>query len=204
MSYPAAPWRLKGYGLQTLHLVDIDRIRHLVPVHLQIFSCFPGKTLGSIYIGRYEAESTLHYSELIAVPALIHHHGKLGVWISHIYVDNPDSVAGGREIWGLPKQMAEFHWEGTTAVVVKQDDRPFCQMRSSWQLPEIGHPIQVPAFSFVNHQLSQFSGKGEVRWRGGGVDLQIPGESQLKDLGEPFGAIQLSALDLRVEPPVQV
>jgi acetoacetate decarboxylase len=204
MSYPAAPWRLKGYGLQTLHLVDIDRIRHLVPAHLKIFSCFPGKTLGSLYVGRYEAESTLHYSELIAVPALIHHQGKVGVWISHIYVDNPDSVVGGREIWGLPKERAEFHWEGTTAVTVRQDDRTLCQLRSTWQLPEIGHPIQVPAFSLVNQQLAHFSGRGKVKWQWAGIDLHIAPPSSLASLawGQPWLTIQLSALDLNVGHPV--
>jgi acetoacetate decarboxylase len=203
MSYPPAPWRLQGYGLQTLHLMDIDRVRHLVPAHLQIFSCLPGKTLGSLYVGRYEAESTLNYSELIVVPALIHNQGKVGVWISHIYVDNPDSIVGGREIWGLPKEMAEFEWEDKKAIV-RQGDRALCELRSSWQLPGIEHPIQVPAFSLVNQQLSAFSGKGKVKWQGAGVDLQIPAESPLPDLGRAWGAVRLSALDLQVESPVQV
>jgi acetoacetate decarboxylase len=203
MSYPPAPWRLQGYGLQTLHLMDIDRVRHLVPAHLQIFSCLPGKTLGSLYVGRYEAESTLNYSELIVVPALIHNQGKVGVWISHIYVDNPDSIVGGREIWGLPKEMAEFGWEDKKAIV-RQGDRLLCELRSSWQLPGIEHLIQVPAFSLVNQQLSAFSGKGKVKWQGAGVDLQIPAESPLPDLGRAWGAVRLSALDLQVESPVQV
>jgi acetoacetate decarboxylase len=204
MSHPPAPWRLQGYGLLTLHLTDIDRVRPLVPAHLQIFSCFPGKTLGCVYVGRYEAESTLYYSELIVVPALIHHQGKLGVWISHIYVDNPDSVAGGREIWGLPKEMAEFVWESGTTVTVSQSDRPLCALRSLWQLPGIKHPIQAPAFTLVNQQLSLFSGKGKVKWQGAGVELQIPTRSPLPDLGRAWGAVRLSALDLRVESPARV
>jgi acetoacetate decarboxylase len=32
-------------------------------------------------------------------------------------VDNPDSVAGGREIWGLPKELAEFSWLGGDRVL---------------------------------------------------------------------------------------
>jgi hypothetical protein len=204
MSHPLAPWQLQGYGLLTLHLVDIDRVRPLVPASLQIFSCFPGKTLGGVYVGRYEAESTLHYSELIAVPALVHHQGKLGVWISHIYVDHPDSVAGGREIWGLPKEMAEFAWEDGAAVSVRQGDRTLCELRLSWQLPGIEHPVQAPAFTLVNQQLALFSGKGKVKWQGAGVALQIPAGSPLQNLGKPRGAVRLSALDLRVESPVKV
>jgi acetoacetate decarboxylase len=204
MIYPPAPWRLKGNGLQTLHLVDIDRIRPFVPAHLKIFSCFPGKTLGGIYVGIYEEGSTLQYSELIAVPALIQEQGRIGVWISHIYVDNPDSVAGGREIWGLPKELAQFTWEGA-GVIVRQDDRPLCRLRSAWQLPAIEHPVQVPAFSLIN-RLSHFAGKGKVRWQGAGVELYIPPASPLAalGLGQPLLGVRLSALDLSVESPTIV
>jgi acetoacetate decarboxylase len=205
MPYPPAPWRLKGYGLQTLHLVDIDRVRPFVPAHLKVLSCFPGKTLGSIYVGIYEDGATLQYSELIAAPALILERGKIGAWISHINVDNPDSVVGGREIWGLPKELAQFTWEGA-GVVVTQSDRPLCRLRSNWQLPAIEHPIQVPAFSFVDQQLSHFTGKGKIRWQAAGVELQIPSTSPLAalGLGQPLVGVRLSALDLSVERPTIV
>ncbi len=153
MTYPQAPWKLKGHGFLALHWVDIDRVRPFIPQHLQIFSFFPGKTLGGVFIGSYEDGSTLRYSELIAVPALIHYQGKIGTWISHIYVDNPDSVAGGRAIWGLPKEMAQFEWETPSSVTVQQGDRPLCNFRSHWNLSGIEHPIQVPAFSLLNSQL---------------------------------------------------
>jgi acetoacetate decarboxylase len=45
----------------------------------------------------------LEYNELIIIAAVLGYKGKFGAWISHIYVDNPDSVAGGREIWGYLK-----------------------------------------------------------------------------------------------------
>jgi acetoacetate decarboxylase len=204
MAYPPAPWRLKGYGLQTLHLVDIDRVRPIVPAHLQILSCFPGKTLGSVYVGQYEEGSTLSYSELIAAPALIYHQGKVGAWISHIYVDNPDSVAGGREIWGLPKELAQFAWEGRSQVSVKQGDHPLCDWRSTWQLPAIEHPIQVPAFGLPQGQVAHFSGRGKVKWQWAGIDLQIAPTSPFASLEwrPPWMTIQLRALDLNVKPPV--
>jgi len=204
MNYPPAPWQLKGRGFLTLYWVEIDRVRPLIPKQLQIFSFFPGKTLGGVYVGSYEDGSTLRYSELIGVAALIYHRGKIGAWISHIYVDNPDSVAGGRAIWGLPKEIAQFEWESkASAVTVKQGDRPLCHLQSYWQLPGIEHPVQVPAHSLLNSQLVHFNGQGKLKWHWAGVDIQIPAESAIADLGlgQPWLTVLLSSLALSVNAP---
>lgn len=203
MTYPQAPWKLKGHGFLSLHWVEIDRVRPLIPKNLQIFSFFPGKTLGGVYVGSYEDGSTLRYSELIGVPALIHHQGKIGAWISHIYVDNPDSMAGGRDIWGLPKEMAQFEWETASSVTVQQGDRPLCRLRSHWNLSGIEHPIQIPAFSLLNAQLVQFNGQGNLKWHWAGVDVNIPADSPIADLGlgQPWATILLSSLDLGIPAP---
>jgi acetoacetate decarboxylase len=58
----------------------------------------------------------LEYSELIVIAGLVRYSGQIGGWVSHIYVDNADSVAGGRNIWGLPKELAEFIWEKNTSA----------------------------------------------------------------------------------------
>jgi hypothetical protein len=127
MTYPPAPWNLKGYAFQTLQLVDIEQASKFIPSELEIVSLLPGKTLGSIYISAYERGSLLKYNELIVVPGFVGYQGKFGGWISHIYVDNPDSVAGGREIWGLPKEMAEFSWSNGS-VRVSQNNRELCSL----------------------------------------------------------------------------
>lgn len=38
MSYPPAPWKLQGYAIASLHLLNIDRVRHLIPSELEIIS----------------------------------------------------------------------------------------------------------------------------------------------------------------------
>jgi acetoacetate decarboxylase len=70
MNYPPAPWQLRGNAIQTLNLVDIDRVRQFVPPELDIVAVLPGKTLGSIYISEYQIGSVLTYNELIVAPAL--------------------------------------------------------------------------------------------------------------------------------------
>jgi acetoacetate decarboxylase len=119
MPYPPPPWHLYGQALQSIHLVDLARAKEFVPIDLEIVSVLPGKTLGSLYLSVYDANSTLEYHELIVVAALVRYQGKIGSWVSHIYVDNLDSVAGGREVWGLPKEMADFTW-GDRQIQVAQ------------------------------------------------------------------------------------
>ncbi|NJR37602.1 MAG: acetoacetate decarboxylase family protein [Leptolyngbyaceae cyanobacterium CSU_1_4] len=101
MTYPQPPWSLKGRGFLSLYSVELERVRSLIPQPLQIFSFFPGKTLGGVYVGTYGDGSTLRYNEFIAVPALTFHQGQIGAWISHIYVDHSDSMAGGAIALGV-------------------------------------------------------------------------------------------------------
>ncbi|WP_036485474.1 acetoacetate decarboxylase family protein [Myxosarcina sp. GI1] len=133
MNYPSPPWKLKGSAIQSLNLIDVDKARLHIPPELDIISILPGKTLGGIYISAYKTGSVLQYNELIVVAGLTRHGNKIGAWISHIYVDSETSVAGGREIWGLPKEMAEFTWE-RNRVEVKQGDRLLCSVKyqPSW------------------------------------------------------------------------
>jgi len=128
MSYPSAPWKLQGYAIASLHLLNIDRVRHLIPSELEIISAWPGKTFGGVYLSYYGSGSVLEYNELIVIPALVAYRGTVGGWVSHIYVDNPDSVAGGREIWGLPKELAEFTWENDNHVSVRQNHILVCSL----------------------------------------------------------------------------
>src|SRR5215813_13155259 len=63
---------------------------------------------------------TLAYHELIVFrPACV---------VAHIYVDSPESMRGGREIWKLPKQLADFTWS-RDHVHVAQDGRTLFEAR---------------------------------------------------------------------------
>jgi hypothetical protein len=185
MAYPQAPWTLQGYSLQTLNLIDITAARSLVPSELEIISVWPGKTLGGVYVASYGSGSTLEYNELIVVSAITRYANRFGVWISHIYVDNPDSVAGGREIWGLPKELAQFTWQlGERPYVrVHQGDQLLCSLSYDWQLPEWRQPLTGPSFSTLGSEMLFFEGRGEVSLRLVGGDLQVPPQSPFFSLG---------------------
>lgn len=210
MAYPQAPWTLQGYVLQTLQLIDIERSRPFIPPEFDIVSLLPGKTLGGVYVSHYGSGSVLEYSELILVGGLVRYSGKIGGWVSHIYVDNTDSIAGGREIWGLPKELAEFTWEknvSTTApehrVTVRQGDRALCSLSHSQ--PSFGLPISLQGnvLSTLDASIFLFQGKVEASTGLVSSKLTIPTDSPFAslDLGQPWITAYCDRLHLIVDAP---
>ena len=96
LSYPAAPWSLVGSMWLTLFRVA-ERIDDGRPAGLY----------GAAFVS-YEESSPLIYSELlVARPVSTEGHGRR-VTITDIWVDCPASVAGGRELWGIPKRRCDL------------------------------------------------------------------------------------------------
>ncbi len=200
MTYPPAPWHLQGNAIQTLNLVDIDRVRQFIPAELEIVTILPGKTLGSVYISEYRSGSVLTYNELIVAPALVRNRGKVGGWISHIYVDNLDSVAGGREIWGLPKEMAEFtHTDD--CITVTQQGLTLCNLSirsnlfSRWKLSS---KITGYCFGNLNSELLYFANifQATINLTNGKLDISDRSPFSSFNLATPFLTLDLQALKL--------
>jgi acetoacetate decarboxylase len=209
MTYPSPPWRLTGFGFQTIHLLDIDRVSALIPSQLDIVSVLPGKTLGTVYVAAYGEGSALIYNELIVVNALVRHGSKIGPWISHIYVDHPDSVAGGRELWGLPKELAQFDWNlesPRSSVCVRQDAEVLCKLTSQWQAPGLPLPLSSSVFSVLNSALMTFEAQAQVKVHLSGIDLQIPATSPFAwvEPGQPVLSLYLNPLQATIKAPVPV
>ena len=209
MFYPAAPWQLYGTALQSLHAIDLATARQFVPRDFEIVPVLPGKTVGSLYVSIYESNSTLQYHELIVAPALVRYRGKIGAWISHIYVDNPLSVAGGRNIWGLPKELADFAW-GDRDITVSQGDKSLCRIdRSSTTLPlSFWGKLKISGdvFGSLDRDILSFQGDVETGIKWTPFQLSIPAESPFfaVDLGNPWFSMQLEQLHLTANAPSRV
>lgn len=193
MAYPQTPWTLQGYGIGTLQVVDVERSRPLIPPEFDIVSVWPGKTLGGVYLSYYGSSSVLEYSELIVIPAIVSYSGKFGGWVSHIYVDNADSVAGGREIWGLPKELAEFTWTGgdRKSVVVRQGDKQLCSLTYSRQGFGWRQPLSGTSFSTLDSKVLFFKSGFDARVGLVSGKLEVPAESPFSQLD--FGQSWLTA-----------
>jgi acetoacetate decarboxylase len=206
MSYPPAPWHLYGTALQSLHAIDLATARQFVPIDFDLVSVLPGKTIGGLYLSVYEANSTLQYHELIVAPALVRYQGKIGAWISHIYVDNPQSVEGGRNIWGLPKQMADFSWDHGQ-VKVSQAHNCLCRVdRSSLALPLSfwgNFKLSGNAFGGLEREIFAFQGDVAAMLKWTPLSLYIPPTSPFAslNLGTPFFSVGFDRLQLTAHPP---
>lgn len=207
MTYPSAPWRLEGYGIQSLHLVDIQKAISFVPSELEIVSIWPGKTLGGIYVSTYKGDSILKYNELIVVPAIVRYENNIGAWISHIYVDNEDSVKGGREIWGLPKEMAKFTWDNQGKVTIRQNQRELCHLSYSKSLFNLSTPWKLQltgnVFGGLGSELRYFQGLFKSHIGLLNAKLQIPQDSPFAalNLNQPWLSLELQNLELVADVP---
>lgn len=211
MPYPPAPWTLQGYALQTLQLIDVEQVRPLIPLEFEIVSVLPGKTVGGVYLSCYGSGSVLQYSELIVNPALVRYSGKSGGWVSHLYVDSADSVAGGQEIWGLPKELAEFTWEKGTrtvseyesSVIVRQGEQTLCRLSYNQHNFELPLPFSGEVFSTLSDSIVLFKGELKARASVMGSQVQVPSESTFASLGldQPWLTIFCDEMHLVVGAP---
>jgi len=184
MPYPPAPWNLQGQAVQPLQLIEIDRARQFIPPSVSIIPILPGKTLGGVYFAHYGPGSLLEYHELIVAAALTRVGRQIGFWISHIYVDQPASMQGGRAIWGLPKTLAEFHWAlaETGEIRVQQAGQVLCTLRGSRPGKCIPVPLVLPAISQLEDSLLHFRGQGQGCLGWGKGRVHVPDDSPLASL----------------------
>jgi hypothetical protein len=164
VTYPSAPWTLSGNAVAIMRLTPIERIADQVPSPLSVVPILPGRTLSIFYIARYAEPSTVQYHECIVAPALVRRGARVGPWISNIYVDSEASMAAGREIWGLPKQLATFDWKweerGRIAMTHAEVSFELTSVaaRNHWFLPLFGG-----AFGTLEPQQKWFSVRGTSR-----------------------------------------
>jgi len=71
----------------------------------------------------YEPGGVLQYRELLSA-VLIRHRARPGVSIVDIWVESPASRDGGRELWGIPKELAELDPNRGQRVLRRGDLRP--------------------------------------------------------------------------------
>ncbi|MFI2236048.1 acetoacetate decarboxylase family protein [Streptomyces chrestomyceticus] len=115
----------------------------------------------AVFVIRYR-EGILHYDELIVgTPA--RHGGRLGLYVHWIWVDDERSLRGGRRIWGVPKQLAEFRWEGPR-VRVTDDQGLVAALRLSAKGPSLPRlPLPMTGFGTLHGARTVFTARFTAR-----------------------------------------
>lgn len=205
--YPPAPWQLRGWGFATLQGIDTRAARRFVPPDCRIVPVAPGRTLGGLVFVSYELGSTLVYRELSVVAALVRVGLRCAFYLPRLYVDSAASLAGGRGIWGVAKQMASFDVStsgGARTIVVRSGADAVCRLQVEASRAGMRLTVPVPAVGMRPESFLFFSGRLTARFGLLRAAVELPPDSEFAELSldRPRFTIALDDFDLRVPIPV--
>jgi hypothetical protein len=106
VSYPPEPWHLGGVLHASVWRLPVAELPATFPPGVRPSLWFGRATLVTAWV-IYEPGSVLDYHELMAV-VRVRLKGRTLNTVTHIWVDNVSSLTGGRELWGIPKELAMF------------------------------------------------------------------------------------------------
>lgn len=201
-AHPPAPWRLAGPAAVVAVPVPLAAARAVSPPALRVLSLAPGRTLGAVVLARYEGPSTLHYSELVVCAGLVlGDGGRPGLLVSHIAVDLPASVSGGRDIWNLPKVLADFRWSAG-GVTVRLDGQVLLGAALPRPRRRLALPLLAPIWGAAGAPPVHTLAPGVLRGAAGRARLDVPRHSPLAPLRLPHRAPAVAGhADLRFPAP---
>jgi hypothetical protein len=207
--YPLAPWRMRGFGAATVQFVDARAAARFVPSGCAVVAVAPGKTLGGLLFVSYEAGSSLVYHELNIVAALVRAGKRLAFSLPRLYVDSAASLAGGRVLWGVPKELAAFDVaeNGREQVVtVSGVGDVICRLSFARLRGRVPAALPLPAFGSRGDRLLSFTGRLRARLAPvhANVELRAGGEFVALGLDRPLFAFAFDDLALIVPPPIDI
>ena len=145
-AYPPAPWQMVGQLWLTLFRLrePVDELR-------------PAGIYGAAFVS-YEPGSPLTYSELLVARPIPAPDGRgKRVSITDIWVDSPASVAGGRELWAIPKDLCDFELDSSHRGPLSSTD---------WSASFGRRPIASASFTDVSRAMVRIPFRGST-WQPG-------------------------------------
>ena len=143
-SYPPEPWQLQGQLYASAFLVPYAEIPVDLPPGCRPVCVGDRAIVGAVWVS-YEPGGVLSYRELMTT-VLVRRGLRPLVTISHIWVDSTVSRDGGRALWGIPKGLASFAFEGLR-FAARDDDGP---LATGALRPVLRLPLRLPVrFSVV-------------------------------------------------------
>ena len=163
--YPQPPWHTHGRAWVQPYLVDAGDVT-LPPGFRAVTSL--GKAVGFLALVEYTPPSPLVYAELAWLPFLVSAGGQRGLYIAKMYVDSADSLAGGREIWAIPKQLARFDIRNDAATV-DTEDGAHLELSLKKRGPGLTLKAGASTLQPKDGGILQFRGTGTAKTASGGL-----------------------------------
>ncbi|AXT85364.1 acetoacetate decarboxylase [Aeromicrobium sp. A1-2] len=104
--YPAEPWDLHGHAYIGMWLVPRSSAPAPHSPATRTVTIF-GRAIVAAAFFVYEEPSPLTYDEIMTT-VLVRQGWRPRVSITHIWVNSPASRDGGRDLWAIPKDLADF------------------------------------------------------------------------------------------------
>jgi hypothetical protein len=119
--YPPEPWHLHGQVHLSVWLLPAAEAPTVDVPHVRVLRLF-GRAVVATAWAVYEPGSVLRYRELM-VTVLTRDRWRVRPSVTAIWVDSPASRDGGRELWGVPKELAEFDVADRSVVMTAREHR---------------------------------------------------------------------------------
>jgi hypothetical protein len=119
--YPDEPWHLVGQMHLSAWLVPVSTAPAVDVPDVRVLRLAGRAVVAAAWVV-YEPGSDLEYRELM-VTVLVRQGWRVRPSVTAIWVDSPASRAGGRELWGVPKELARFQVDGTSMEMAVDDRR---------------------------------------------------------------------------------
>lgn len=163
--YPAPPWPMEGWALFAPLLVRAADVR--LPPGFSLEST-GGFSIGLLGVVDYRAPSPLAYRELVWMPGRVRAERRdgrpaRGYWVAKMLVDDAASLAGGRELWALPKQMARFSLGEREARIESDDGARLTLSLGPRRGPALPAKSAVVTLQRGEGELVRFRGEGRAR-----------------------------------------
>lgn len=205
-AYPPAPWHTHGRAFVQPYLVPADGLA--LPAGFRPLA-IAGRCVGLLGLVEYRAPSPLQYAELFWMPCMIAASGARGYYVAKMYVDSRASVAAGREMWALPKQLATFDIEGDEAVI-DTEDGAHLELALARRGPAIPLRATTGTVQDGGADLVRFRGTGTARTASGGLSVRaaagveawtgFAGARRIPALGAALASFQITMLPALRQP----
>ena len=157
MTYPPAPWQLHGDMWLSLF-----RLKGVLGR--------PDGLYGAAFV-TYREPSPLTYHELLVARLADE---RPAVTVTDIWVDSPDSMSGGRELWAIPKDLCDFGLESAANGPVR---------RTTWHAGLGDRPIATARFSDISAVAPPAPFRGTIRQtRDDGTPVTAPVRGRARTL----------------------
>ncbi|MDR6979065.1 hypothetical protein J2X68_005799 [Streptomyces sp. 3330] len=145
----------------------------------------------------YENDSVLRYDELLRA-VLVRDGARARVCITDIWVDSEISLAGGRALWGIPKEMAlfEVHRADGVSCAAKTGRGTLATGRSTERAALPGRwPLAFTLAQTLNGRIKTSRVRGRAALRLARAEWTAPADSRLGALGRRAPLISLTLRD---------